>query len=202
MNGPINIPIHQVAVSAPANVSAGDVLTTQGFAGVAAGNAASGDMVSVYIDGVFQLPADDSTAFNTGDQLQWDGTKLIKQAEDGSASSAYYTIGACVANKLSSGTTALVQLNKSFALPKGIRSLADGASAATVTVPSGLAGRPVLVSVASAAGAAWTASTAVAPAFKAAISSTTLTITMVDPVTGSAKAAGTGATIKLAYAVL
>lgn len=202
MTGPMNLPIYQAIVPAPTNVSAGDVLTTSGFAGVVAADAASGDPVSVYVDGVHKLPADTSTAFLLGDLLQWDGSKLIKQATDGSASTAYCTIGTCMENKDSSGATALVQVNKGFALPKGIRTLTDGQSACTVTVPDGFAGRPVLVSVASAAGAAWTASTAVAPAFKAAISSTTLTITMVDPVTGSAKAAGTGATIKLAYAVL
>lgn len=200
--GQIYQPHDRIPFVAPSNLSVGDLIVTPSIVGYVASDVASGATGALVIDGTFDLPADTSTAFDQGDELQWDGSKLIKQTNDGSASTAAYSVGCCVIAKASSSATARVRLYNKPTLPKGIRTLTDGQSACTVTVPDGLGGRPVLVSVASAAGVAWTASTAVAPAFKAAISSTTLTITMVDPVTGSAKAAGTGATIKLAYAVL
>lgn len=58
--------------TAAASISAGDVVELANVVGVALADAASGEKVSVRVDGVFTLAKTTGTAWNQGDVLDWD----------------------------------------------------------------------------------------------------------------------------------
>jgi predicted RecA/RadA family phage recombinase len=75
-----------LTVTAPADVSSGDLVVVGSIIGVAAYDAASGADVEVDTDGVFELPKVVTDVIGQGDKLYWDSSvkKLTKTAGTGS----------------------------------------------------------------------------------------------------------------------
>jgi predicted RecA/RadA family phage recombinase len=75
-----------ITVTAPANVTSGQLVVTGSIVGVAAFDAVSGAEVEVTVEGVFELPKVATDAIAQGDKLYWDSgqAKLTKTAGTGS----------------------------------------------------------------------------------------------------------------------
>jgi predicted RecA/RadA family phage recombinase len=75
-----------VTVTAPANVSSGDLVVVGSLIGVAAFTALSGAEVEIDTEGVFSLPKVVTDVISQGEKLYWDSgvSKLTKTAGTGS----------------------------------------------------------------------------------------------------------------------
>jgi len=83
-----------------------DVVNLTNRIGIAAANIPAGETGSVEVVGVFELPAENDTAFAVGDKLYWDETngELTKTATD------MIPAGWCVTPKVLAGTTSEIKL--------------------------------------------------------------------------------------------
>jgi predicted RecA/RadA family phage recombinase len=92
--------------STEADIAYGDVIAVGGRIGIAAENIAKGATGSLNVTGVFEMPADDTTAFAVGDEVYWDneGAKLTKTP-------GTYKAGFVTAPKAQAGATALVKID-------------------------------------------------------------------------------------------
>jgi len=63
-----------------AAIGYGDIVTIGARIGIAAENIAVGATGSLSVSGIYELPADNTTAFSVGDKVYWDGAKLTKTA--------------------------------------------------------------------------------------------------------------------------
>lgn len=61
-----------LSIPAPATLSSGDVVVAGNLIGIAATDAASGDLVAVTVEGVFTLPVASALDVSLGDPLYWD----------------------------------------------------------------------------------------------------------------------------------
>jgi Uncharacterized conserved protein len=83
-----------------------DVIPSGGRIFIAGENIANGASGSVNCEGVWELPADNTTAFVVGDVLYWDNAagKITKTA-------GTYRAGYCTAPKAQADTTSLVKID-------------------------------------------------------------------------------------------
>lgn len=101
-------PGDKVQLTAGTTLASNDVVAFGSHGLVIASTAIASGIVGTHeVKGVFELAADNATAFVVGDKLYWDasGLKLYK-----TASSGYYFAGYAWQAKASSGTTAWVKL--------------------------------------------------------------------------------------------
>lgn len=85
-------------------VSSNDVFDFGSMIGVVLVNGVSGDTVAVQVDGVWELPADNSITFTQGDRLFWTGTELNKTAASNTPA------GFAAADKTMTATVARIKL--------------------------------------------------------------------------------------------
>jgi predicted RecA/RadA family phage recombinase len=140
--------------------------------GVPQATVVSGLPSNLQIGGVAALPkTSGAAAYSVGQKVLWDaGNNVVVDSGD------FPAIGLCTKAATAASTSVEVKLND---LPKDVSGtlvIASGGSTGTATVPGGLAGKNVIIQLKSAVGAV----AAAVPLFRAAIASTTLTVTMVD----------------------
>lgn len=83
-----------------------DVIASGGRIFIAGENIANGNIGSVHTEGVFELPADNTTAFTFGDALYWDNTNGKVTKTTGSVKAGY-----AAAAKGQTDTIALVKID-------------------------------------------------------------------------------------------
>ncbi|WP_026486690.1 DUF2190 family protein [Caldanaerobius polysaccharolyticus] len=89
-----------------ADIAYGDVVPIGSRIGIAAETIANGATGSLNVTGVYELPADNTVAFNIGDEVYWDdtGDKLTKTV-------GTYRAGWVIEPKAQTETTAKVKIN-------------------------------------------------------------------------------------------
>lgn len=75
-----------VTVTAPANVSSGDVVVVGALVGVAAFDASQNDQVEITTEGVFTLPKKGTDVMAVGNLLYWDATNHYMTLTPGTGS--------------------------------------------------------------------------------------------------------------------
>lgn len=94
-----------VSHTAGSDISSGDVVELGNRIAIAMVDISTGKQGELALEGVFELPADNATAFSQGDDLYHDGTELTKTA----AGNVY--AGECHEAKAETATTARVKLS-------------------------------------------------------------------------------------------
>lgn len=97
-----------VTVTAPANVSSGDVVVVGALVGVAAFDASQNDQVEITMEGVFTLPKKSTDVVATGNLLYWDAVNHYLTLTAGTGSKPL--AGAAVAAAGNGITTVNVKL--------------------------------------------------------------------------------------------
>lgn len=93
-----------ISHTAASDIVSGAPVVIGNRVGIAVQDISTGKTGEIEMEGVFELPADNTTAFSQGDELFHDGTELTKAAADATL------VGICETDKASAGTTARVRI--------------------------------------------------------------------------------------------
>ena len=106
-----------VTIPAPATVASGEVVIAGSLVGIAAGDAASGALVDVSLEGVFSLPKVSADVVTVGLPLYYDaGTDLVTIDDDEGGNPRLGTAVAAAGAGVGSVKVRLVQLERNRAL--------------------------------------------------------------------------------------
>lgn len=104
-------PGNVLTLTAPADVSSGDVVVVGDIIGVAAYDAASGSEVEVSVVGVYELPKA-AEALTQGAGLFWNGTGVTAAEDDGGTpATAYSFVGHAIEAAAEAAATVRVRLS-------------------------------------------------------------------------------------------
>lgn len=103
-------PGNTLTLTAPAEVTSGDVVIVGSIIGVANGDTASGDPVDLDVVGVFRLPKVSALAISQGDVLYYDSaTGLVNKTASGNTK-----IGVAIEAAANPSADVAVRLNGAF----------------------------------------------------------------------------------------
>jgi predicted RecA/RadA family phage recombinase len=94
-----------ITVPSPGSVESGDVVIIGGLAGVASGDAETGEDLDLALEGVYTLPKSSAVVLTVGELALWDGAQVVDSESDGDA------IGHVIEAAGSGVTTCLVRLS-------------------------------------------------------------------------------------------